>query len=254
MIFNSNKRKHILINGSPKSGTLYLSRAICNVLQCDSMRISSRGVTESQVDAEAIYSFVKGKSCVAQQHIAPTKYNVDVLQVFKLTKFILILRDPRDVLVSWAHHLLREDIRDNKWHFALTHASGIICEKYYDLSWDEQLDTLIDNGFELFQKWEKGWLDYLQDKRLDIFLLRYEDFAVDNYGTINSIMDHFDVKNTFGKKILPNIEKMNGEIDRSTHFRKGKAGIYAEELSEKQISRLNGKVDRELFNRMNWLI
>ena len=198
--------------------------------------------------------FVEGKSCVAQQHIAPTEYNIDVLQVFNLTKFILILRDPRDVLVSWAHHLLREDIRDNKWHFALTHASGIICENYYDLSWDEQLDTLIDNNFKLFQKWQKEWLDYLHDKRLDIFLLRYEDFAVDNLGIINSILDYFEIKNNLGSEILPNIEKNNGDIDRSTHFRKGKPGIYAEELSVKQISRLNRKVDGELYSRMNWLI
>jgi len=241
---------NILINGVPKSATLFITSVFTNHFCCDQTRIGTRGVVCSQVDVEALFTSLSRQHVVSQQHICPSDYNIKALKSCGLTKFVLTIRDPRDVIISWAHHMLRKDLA--AWHHPLVVANGIVDMDYYNLAWEKQLDHLVDNAFKLFQAWIKGWVKAVNDSELEIYLLRYEDFALDNAGHIIKLMEFYKIDSWTLERVLPAIPEGNGSIHLSTHFRKGLAGTFREEFSPAQIDRINAQVDRNLFSQVGW--
>ena len=244
---------HVLISGIPKSGTLYLARSVAETLNMNKtfeFRISSRGLTEQQVQAKCVQKFMEEPAKVLHEHIAPSTYNLSILRELGLRRFIQIIRDPRDIICSLAHHLNRPDAR-TPWHSAMAIASGLITGSYYELSRIKQLDVLIEMAFPVVQKWIADWLPWLDDSEFDIHLIRYEDFAIDNASSVREVLMFFGIDNSCPLH-LPPVKVEDGKIDLQTHFRKGKVGTYMAELTEQQIVHLESLIDKELFLRMEW--
>ena len=241
----------VLINGSPKSATLYLAAAFEKLVPCRRMRIATRGLWSSQVDVEAAEEFMQLPAGVAQQHIAPTEYNLRLLREFGLARFVLVVRDPRDVLVSWFHHLQREDIRGQHWHYALCLANDLLCRDWYGLSREAQLDALIDCSFRKFQDWISGWVRVTDNTDLQIRLLRFEDFVQDPHRTVEELFAWFGQRRAISAAELPAVQGGAG-IDRATHFRRGKVGSFRDELSAPQVARLDQLVEPALYSRLQW--
>ena len=246
--------RHILINGIVKSATFYLSRTMRGFLDCERVHIATHGVTESRADPAAISKFLALPVGVAQEHIAPNDFNMSVLRTMGLTKFVLTLRDPRDVVVSWAHHMRRPDLDD--WHLALVIANEIVPDNYYQLSWNEQLDVLIERGFPRFQNWIIEWLERLDHPTFDIHVVNYVRFAQNPKHVAREILTFFGYVLEEDAINLPDINYENREagIDVNTNFRRGVAGGFLTELTDTQIKRIEGMLDHELYQRMGWPI
>jgi hypothetical protein len=247
--------RHILINGSPKSATLYLASAVEQLQSCARMRIATRGLWSSQVDVEAIETFLGLPAGVAQQHIAPTGYNLRLLREFGLTRFVLVVRDPRDVLVSWFHHLHREDIRASRWHYALCLANDLLSEHWYGLDHGSQLDALVERAFPQFQAWIREWLRIVDCGEHAIRLVRYEDFVLDVRRSVEDLLAFFGIVRRVDESELPPTHSAEpAQIDRRTHFRRGRVGSYRDELAPPQVARLNDLVDAGLYTRLKWSV
>lgn len=245
--------KHFVVTGIPKSGTLYLARSVSMNLNLNptfEFRIGSRGFTKSQVQADRLEELINGSARVLQEHIAPTEYNLSLLKFFGLNKFVLTLRDPRDVICSLRFHLHREDAR-KPWHISMSQASGLIDESFYGQPVNVQFDILIANAFPRLQSWTAAWIRWLDDPELDIHLVCYEYFSKNNEAAVRAILQFFG--NDCGSAIvLPRIEPSIKGIDLSTHFRKGQPGSFREELSQQQLQRLAKMIDHKLYKRMSW--
>ncbi len=243
--------RHILINGSPKSATLYLATAIERLESCTRMRIATRGLWSSQVDVEAMQAFLALPAGVAQQHIAPTEYNIRLLREFGLTRFVLMVRDPRDVLVSWFHHLHRDDIRAQHWHYALCLANDLLSEGWYALEREAQMDALVERAFPRFQEWIRDWVGIVDRSDLAIRMLRYEDFTRDGRSGVEELLAFFGRQRPVAEAELPPV-RADGGIDRTTHFRRGKVGSFRDELAPHQVARLRAMIDDALYERLGW--
>lgn len=245
--------RHFLINGSPKSATLYLASAIERLESCTRMRIATRGLWSSQIDVEAVEQFLGLPAGVAQQHIAPTGYNLRLLREFGLTRFVLVVRDPRDVLISWYHHLHRQDIRASRWHYALCLANDLLSENWYALGREPQFDALVECAFPRFQDWIRDWVQIVDQGEPAIRLLRYEDFVLDGRRSVEDLLAFFGRRRPLTESDLPPVQA-GTEIDRATHFRRGKVGSFRDELAPQQVARLNSMVDARLYARLQWAL
>ncbi|MCP3943386.1 MAG: sulfotransferase domain-containing protein [Desulfobacteraceae bacterium] len=256
LMLNKMKLNHtnILVNCLPKSSSLYIVRTIAETISCDTIRLGSRGVNYSQIDPVAAYNFCLQKKNVSQDHIAPTKFNLDILYYSGITKFILIFRDPRDALVSWVHHLEREDAAGVQWHRNLLYASGIISEFYYDLTWNEKIDDLIKHYYPIMIEWMRGWELLSRDERFSIKIKTYEEFLEDKTQFIEDILEFYGLLKEYQKKIIwPKISaRKSNNICLDTHFRKGVSGSHLSEFSVEQIKSINAKKDQNLFRQFNW--
>lgn len=249
----TSKKINILINALPKSASLYIVRTLASTLSCETTRIGTRGVNHSQADVEAVFNFLKKNKAVAQDHLVSSNYNLDVLYHSKLTKFIVLFRDPRDALVSWAHHMEREGAANNPWHWSLMVSSGIISENYYNLSWKEKLNDLIRNYYPIMLEWMNRWVKVESDSRFNFKITTYEDFVSDKEAFIKSILRFYGLFDGNTRIVWPgDSQRMSKNINLDTHFRKGISGGYLEELSSNQIILLNSNKDVDLFQRFNW--
>jgi hypothetical protein len=246
---------NILINALPKSGSLYIVRTIADSLSCERMRIGTRGFNFAQADAEATDRFVQNEKSVAQDHLAPSPYNLDVLYYSGLVQFVVLFRDPRDALVSMAHHLEREDVVSNPWHWCLFVSSGIISKEYYLLNWNEKVEDLINKYFPTMMGWMKQWLQVMEtDDRFNIKVMTYEEFNRDKDVFVNNIFRFYGLQDPPIEIAWPaDSNRIDKNINLDTHFRKGKIGSYLEELSPEQIKKTNSLSDAKLFHRFGWL-
>lgn len=140
----------ILINGFPKSGTHLLQRCVsllpgmawewlwvsmdltrrlaCLTLDPANVTTETRPPALAEFD-RLISSLSRGEYLMAHLHFEPPLARL--LEIRGL-RSLLIMRDPRDVAVSYCYHLLTHP--DNPWHRYFT----------YELqSWDERLMTAV---------------------------------------------------------------------------------------------------------------
>ncbi len=250
---NKVKKINILINALPKSASLYIVRTLASTLSCEIMRIGTRGVNFTQTDIEATYKFLIKDRSISQDHIIATKYNLNALYYSGLTKFVVLLRDPRDALASWAHHLEREDVANNPWIWSLIVSSGIISENYYSLSWNEKLNDLIRYYYPIMLDWINRWVKVESDNRFNFKITTYEEFVSDKEAFIKSVLRFYGLFDGSTKIVWPSdSQRMSKNINLDTHYRKGISGGYLEEFSSNQIILLNSNKDIDLFQRFNW--
>ena len=253
---HSKKTKSIIINALPKSGSLYIVLTLAKTLSYtmfnNVQRIVTHGLNHSHVDSKAVQDFIMENGAIAQVHIAPVKYNLDILYYSGLTKFVVLFRDPRDALVSWAHHLERKDV-NVPWVQNMQFASGMISRDYYKLSWEEKLQDLVDNYYSIELDWIREWVNVESHNIFDILFVTYEEFISNKEIFIKKILHFFGLLKDDTSIIWPGESKrIDGDINLGTHLRRGVVGSHTDELTRTQVNILNTKSDKYLFDRFNW--
>lgn len=96
-------RDGILLNTMPKSGSVYMQKSLAKILGCATLDVGNRYALIDQIGLRDVRTLIGGGH-VAQGHLAPSRENPQIVQHYKL-KMILHLRDPRQALLSWVHHI-----------------------------------------------------------------------------------------------------------------------------------------------------
>jgi hypothetical protein len=155
-------------------------------------------------------------------------------------KAFFVMRDPRDVLVSWyfslkySHPADTEVERVRQVLLRLNDSQGLLYS----------LDFLRDFG--LFHA-QRSWAG-AQAKDANVLLTRFEDLvAPDNLAAVAKLLRHCDIR------LPPNVleellrshsfeelsGRKRGEEDRAAHYRKGVAGDWRNHLDEPIRARFN---------------
>lgn len=212
--------KPLLITTVPKSGTHLLSKAI--KLMTGQQAFWGKDVdTVNPWELNSIYD-----NQFYLLHAICTPYNYDLIK-YRNFKVILMIRDPRDVLISWAHWL-KESPGNKGFYECHTLSDLISCLiKNYRLSHLET-QTLV----EFFEQY-LCWLQYP-----DVYITSFEKL-VGPLGGGDQISQENEIINlsTFLDIPLkqPKIKKISKALfgDTAT-FRQGKIGSWKEELTFKQ--------------------
>jgi len=154
----------------------------------------------------------------------PTYLSIPKPQEYKA---FFILRDPRDIVVSWYFsakysHLPFGPIPELRTNL----------EK---LDLQEGLRYMIDRLEDWGSFWaQRSWMEVTEDRE-NIQVYRYEDLARDNHSFLQQLFDYLDIvmpdedlsalcqRHTFEKHSKG---RKQGEEDRYSHYRKGMAGDW----------------------------
>ncbi|MBS0624217.1 MAG: hypothetical protein JSS62_06325 [Verrucomicrobia bacterium] len=96
----------IFINTMPKSGSVYIISVLEQSLKhfgYQFTRVSQLRFHDDYMDPLMILRMIN-VPFYAQGHVDATDYNLDVLAIY-FPRFILNVRDPRQAMLSWLHHI-----------------------------------------------------------------------------------------------------------------------------------------------------
>lgn len=188
---------------------------------------------------------------MAGDHFRATEDNLRRLAEVGIRRIAVMVRDPRDALVSLWHHLEREDVKSQPWLIDALAERGINRD-YFILSPEQQLAEHIEYTFPHYQRWLREWARALDVPSPFAFhLRRYEDFVQDPAEALRRMYRFFGYD---AEPVLPNVRGDQTSIDTFTHFRRGVVGSHRDELPAELRSRLNALIDPTLFGRFGWAL
>jgi hypothetical protein len=222
----------------PKSGTTWLNFIMANV----HLKMSNR---DQQVTFYNIHDFIPDimQNRCLRKDILPfpghrvIKSHSEVNPLYN--KIIYLVRDPRDVMVSYYWFLKQLQL------------------------WHEDLPQLIRSetyGIEAWSRHVQGWVEKTPVTS-HIFFMRYEDMKSDPHKVIRQI--YFLLGYKLSEEVLnqaielssfENMKKLEAEYNYGGDFRfpgfeivrKGKSGSYRDELSEGDLNLISEKASRWL--------
>jgi hypothetical protein len=175
---------HILIPGLRKSANVFIRRAIEQMLGCPFVRFVDAW-DEAQPDP--LKAFFGSERAVGGEHLAGSAHNLAMLAAHRVTRIAVLMRDPRDALISWWHHLERPDIKSARLRAPVPNT--FVPPDYYTLAPEQKLRELITPGMATLQAWMAAWIDVAgTSSSLRVHFNRFEDFAVDQRGAVGAML------------------------------------------------------------------
>lgn len=241
----------VLVNGSPKSGTTWMLKMIASIPGYREMG-NFDGVFEK-------YHTVRPGDVVHGHDWYVPELKQILLE--EGIKVILMIRDPRDQLVSRMFHIKRSPVHG--WH-----------ERMKGLSNDEALMMCIEGregglpGTDRMIKLAQTWMD----GKADALFIKYEELLADPLPYFKQVLTHLGIpdKNNLAEMIVEHnrFERLSagkriwqtrkpGQEKKDSHFRKGITGDWKNYLTEAHIKRFKEVAGQQLIELgyekdLNW--
>jgi hypothetical protein len=231
----------VLLNTLPKSGSVFLFRTLSESLQCGRMHVGNMYSLVDQISPEKMRLFANG-GFVSQNHLAPSIENLQILRHFGC-RMVLHVRDPRQALVSWVHHIDRVYRQDGST--ALLLLAPRPPSIYFSWDFMQKLDWQIDHYLPLTIDWLVRWLAVYDDSRLAILLTTYDELSRDIVGLCRRVCDFYKIPaDRFRFREIPKT--------MDNHFRLADDGEWLRVLSAAQIERADAMMPPGLALRFAW--
>lgn len=223
--------RFIFVSGYPKSGTTWIENFISNLPYYSPRNLfgSKEIIKKHELPYNAFDFIPKWSLSSIKTHINPSNNNINILLNNKITKLVILYRDPRDIIVSNYYYLKKFPIAEHNYIHTL--------DKY------DALNLTIKYFGNDFKDWITNWKKINNDKniKLKFLFLKYEDFLSDQNKSFKKILDFYNIdikKKTLTKLIYKtnNISKNFGKSlnkfpgNKST-FRSGNKKSWVNELS-----------------------
>ncbi len=181
-----------LLSTMPKSGSMYLSQILRSVYHTDWFGIGvdrlKDGGIQTYLSKEKVKIFGKG-GIFCQQHLAPTKENLDALARNGIERVFVTIRDPRQTTLSWVCWI-------KTFHSGMHgfRSIDLVPPDYYDLDWNGQLEWHLKNYLPTWVKWIQDWIDISEnDPRFDVMLSEFRELKENSVDVLGKIIEFFDI-------------------------------------------------------------
>jgi hypothetical protein len=223
------KNPILFVMGIPKSGSTWLEKLISTYPGYGELLIPEASLAPPGVFMLPDNTFTRMKEMLVltKMHIHGNKHNVKVIEDAHVP-YVVLYRDFRDVCISHYHY-----VKLTPWHNFHKRALQMTLSDY--------IDYFQEGALENFCQWVDEW-DENRDKNRSI-LVRYEDLLADPHGSLRRILDLYELPAT-DEQVIEMVEKnsffrLSGGRDRgqelkSSFFRKGKAGDWKTQFTQKQ--------------------
>ncbi len=160
-------------------------------------------------------------------HMQASFHNMHVLEESGYDRIVVLLRDPRDALVSWVHHLKNLGPSSRNYHSKIYH---IPCD-YWEWSLADQFHYQIRSFLPTITNWVEGWLAYYADpnRKMDILFVLYDELKRQPLNYFKKIMKFYQIHQVDYTQIP---EVAQGQL----HYRKGEHEQWREEFSPQDQS------------------
>jgi hypothetical protein len=182
----------VLLVALPKSGSIYLQRALRRTLRVQIHHIGASGMSGSTFNHYGLLRFERG-NVVSREHLQPRACLLSMLARHGVRKAVLHLRDPRAAIVSWTRHMDR--IMEKRG----LRSVELSCERtmpdaYANWSFAERLDWQVEHMMPMFVRWVEDWLELVAASRdVEFLVTEYRALCDDGRGLVMRILDFYGI-------------------------------------------------------------
>lgn len=233
----------ILINTIPKSGSVFL-------VDCMKKNLEEKGYKFLNIsDLRFHDSHIKKKIIkrnhhslfYSQAHLDASPENLKLLSKF-LPKFVLHFRDPRQVVLSWYHHVEKHQQNHNHlWSLDIQPPN-----EYFSWTKEKKLDWQIEHFLPSVVQWMQNWVNILDSRLLQVLVTTFEEMVEDRSTFLQKIFNFYGLD-------IPD-PKYSSFTPGKLHHRNGKKDEWKYEFTPSQKQRMSELVPVELLLRFNWEI
>jgi hypothetical protein len=232
----------ILLNTMPKSGSVYIQKSLSKILGFATMDLGNSYGLIDQMNIQDTRTFSRG-GFVSQNHLAPSPENLQVLRHFKL-KMVLHMRDPRQALLSWVHHL-QYVTGGNDTSEELLYVTPRPPFGYFKLSLSRQIDWQIDNYMPQLVHWAERWVEITDLNTIPIMITHQNALRTEEKAFFDKILAFYDIDLDYA---LPNLARTIKE----THFRLADPMEWSRTVTPEQGIRAASMIPKSLSIRFGW--
>lgn len=233
----------VFINTMLKSGTGFLTKVIQNKLNLPQFFTTLGGFPNDWIIPEYLKLFSQG-GALTVQHLDASEKNLDLLAASNIRKIYLHIRDPRQATVSYMHHL-ENNLIDEQYALRNCIQPFLPCE-YSKMKQSDKTAWHARNHVPGLIRWTQEWiLTADNDPRFEILIIEFNKFKKDEVGTINRILNFFEIDLKISKNDIP-------EKKDIPHFRQGRSQEWRETFTPQQQEILWNLIPKGLATRFDW--
>lgn len=227
-----NKKKFIFINALPKSGSTFVAMTLSKNYNFPKTNIGLSYFPDEIIIPNYLALALRG-GCLCMQHINKSKDNYKILKDFGIRKFLIQIRDPRQVILSWTC-MLDEFFHNNKINSLMSLSSPFLPPNYFSFNFEKKLNWQINNYFKLFENWILDWINV---KFMHIEFLSFQQLRNNPSNFFNKISSFYEIELPKKIKYPPKNKNVN--------YRKGHDNEW-ESFDELRKININIKLEKLL--------
>jgi hypothetical protein len=229
-----------LIVSIPKSGTVFMNEMLKKTGLKNEI-VSLRYFPEDRLMIEGLWELRKGKR-VASAHIDAHPTNLQLLNKF-VPRWIVHLRDPRSVTLSWTHHVdrrFREGLGER-----LYRVTPVPTPEYHSRDFEGRVWWQLENFLPCAVRWVEGWLLVAEAMQDRMKLTEFQQFRGREVHYVREILEflQFDVS----QSVIDLPEK-----NLNSHFRTGTVDEWQGVFSSDQLEYANRLIPDAWRKRFDW--
>jgi hypothetical protein len=235
-------RDSILLNTMPKSGSIYIQKSLAKILRCPTVHLGNSYALIDQIGVRSAKAFSSG-GYIAQDHLAPSLENLQILQHFKL-KMVLHLRDPRQALLSWVYNTDWVSGGSDTSEFLL-YCTPRPPPGYSGFSFSRKIDWQIETYLPQLVAWAARWVEIADGGAIPILITHQNDLRTAEKAFFDSILAFYQLSLDYA---LPNLPRTMEE----THFRRADPMEWTQSFTPDQAARATSLIPVSLRRRFGW--
>lgn len=219
--------RNLLVIALPKSGSTWLARMLADAPGYTQWTPPSIKLTDHDLRRADLIPSPAGFT-VTKTHTPPTPENVAVVHETE-RPYVVLIRDLRDVAVSWAHYV------------ALPGRKRVAWPEAQRLPLHDRIAFYIERVLPSRVAWVTGWRAQMHPQHA--LLVRYEELCVATHTVMQRIFEHFQAQ--VSRERLERIVRLRsfhsatgrkpGQEDPASFNRKGVAGDWKNHFTGEHI-------------------
>ena len=226
----------------PKSGSVYVQDALARGLGKPILGLGAGGFFPSQAIPMGCIQRLHEERGVYMIHAEPSRHNRIELTA-RLDRMLIQVRDPRQVLLSWAH-FIPEVVRRLDPPQGLHYGTP---PDLFERPFEAQLDWHIEHYFGKFVAWIERWLECSRDPdfKTQILFTTTEELSRDPKGFFARVLSFYGIN--------PEIFDMPPPPACGQHnVRRAQSDEWRTELTAAQLARCAEMLPESLCTRFGW--
>jgi len=245
----------VLVIALPKSGSIYLQRALRRTLRVPVHHITSGGMSGATFGHYDLCRFEQG-NVVSREHLQPRAFSLKVLARHGVTRAVLHVRDPRAAIVSWTRHMDRV-LTSRGFRSVELSCEIAMPEAYAEWSFERRLHWQVENKMPVFVRWIEDWLALAASTRdVDFLITDYCELRRDARRLVERILafnridyqaDWISMPSTkFGKNNIFTI------LDSEQETGEPKVPAWMTQMTPEILDAANAVMPNRLCERFGW--
>jgi hypothetical protein len=181
----------ILLTTMPKSGSVYIMRTLARSIDVEFMtKNAAHGFYPTYFLIPKQLDYIGEGNVVRHEHFDASPINISMLLAHE-QRLVLNLRDPRQALLSWTHHINRLLA---EWPRTTNYTLNEPPPEYLTWSFQTQLDWQIETHLRSTEQWLRSWINHTgEGSPLRVLITRFEELVADEAAFFARIVEFFGV-------------------------------------------------------------